>query len=116
MKLNCFNTGILDESDFRVIGFQGKGNDYFQIQDAYQYDEQDIKFGMNTYHIEINEQSLGMYGGIAKIEVSRNQLIIMLDDKGRRILNEELIIVYFEDDIKKEIALVINEFKVKHSL
>ena len=65
------------------IDFSGSMNGksiYFSIQDAYdREDKQEIALGMDTYYIESNSQSNGGYGGIKKIELTREKLKITVE-------------------------------------
>lgn len=57
-----------DQNDLLIIGFSGEVDNEkisLMIQDAYDREnEQEIELGMNTFYIELNEQSKGGYGGI----------------------------------------------------
>ena len=49
---------------------------YFMIQDVInEYDEQDIKLGMNTYYIEKNDQLFSTYDGVLKIQWGSDKII-----------------------------------------
>lgn len=52
------------------------------IQHSEEYDNQNQKLGIGTYYIENNDQSMGGYGGIKELILSKNSIQIYLDDKG----------------------------------
>ena len=54
-------------------------HEYLMIQDSLNYDEQDVELGMDTYYLEVNDQSKGGYGGIDRIELDRGKLKIGLN-------------------------------------
>ena len=69
MLLTITNYTLIQEENISILGFS-EGNKYFQIQESQDYDEQDINLGLNTYHIEFNDQKNGRYGGIEKIKMN----------------------------------------------
>ena len=87
----------LDENNVFIIGFfNSETNDYFMIQDCLNYDEQDIQLGMNSYYIELNDQSNGGYGGIKNFELTRRNLKIDLDELGIKHLKHNSILISFD--------------------
>ena len=64
------------------------------IQDALnEYDEQDIRLGMNTYYLEINDQLFSTYGGIKRIKMNTTRIIFLLDSRGIEKLKEQEIVI-----------------------
>jgi hypothetical protein len=64
---NC--VAVEDMEDFWLVGFADDEFDtqnYLTLQRAFEDDEQDIRLGMNTYHVERNGQAWSCYGGIEK--------------------------------------------------
>lgn len=98
-----------DENDILIIAFSGKIKNedaYLIIQDAYdRNDEQEIELGMNTFYIEINDQSTSGYGGIKEIKLYKNLLSINLDKTGMANLNLE------NNKIEIELELDENKFE-----
>ncbi len=82
-----------DENGLLIIAFSGKTENesiYLMIQDAFdRNDEQEIELGMNTFYIEINDQSKSGYGGISEIELCKNLLSIKLNETGKKNLKVE---------------------------
>jgi len=84
------------ESDVLVVGFYAEEN-YLMIQQSLdEFDEQDISLGMNTYHIERDDQSFGDYGGVEKIELSRNLIEVVLNETGKENLQCDGLKIGFE--------------------
>jgi len=76
MIIRTGKIGIVREQEFKAFIFQDRDEEkYFQIQEAFKYDEQDVKLGMDKYYIEINDQKYGYYGGIEKIRLDKLKLI-----------------------------------------
>ena len=84
--------------DVLVVGFYTEEN-YLMIQQSLEeYDEQDKRLGMDTYHIERDDQSYGGYGGVGQINLSRNRIEVKLDETGKKNLECEGVVVDFETD------------------
>jgi hypothetical protein len=52
--------------------------EYFLLQRGYELDEQEDKFGFNTYYIEYCDQYQSCYGGIEKILLHKDKIDIDL--------------------------------------
>lgn len=87
-----------DENDVLIIGFSSGDKKYFMIQHTDEYDDQDKELGMDTYYIEKNDQGFGMYGGIEKIALNRNEIVFELDEEAKEHLCEEFIEICFDCD------------------
>ena len=79
-----------DENGLLIVGFFGKfKNEEFNliIQDAYdREDEQEIELGMDTFYLEINDQSRSGYGGIEQLELWKSLLRLKLNRIGKENL------------------------------
>lgn len=85
-----------NDVDVLVVGFYTEEN-YFMIQQSLdEYDEQDARLGMDTYHIERDDQSFGGYGGVGQIKLQRNLLEVELDEKGKTNLECSGINIAFQ--------------------
>lgn len=78
------------EFDVLTVGFYTEEN-YLMIQKSL-----DIEDG--NYHIERDDQSFGEYGGVEKINLTRNQIEVILDEHGKEHLECNAVIVDFETD------------------
>jgi len=87
-----------DENDVLIIGFASNEDEskYFMIQKSNDYDGQNKELDMDTYYIEKNDQSMGMYGGIDNIELKRNNIIFRLNNEAKEKLQENQIEISFE--------------------
>lgn len=118
MKIEATKVGIIDEADeYRVIIFSDeKENSLFQIQDAYQYDEQDVQLGMNSYYLEVNYQSNCCYGGISELELKNSSLMIQLTENAANKLKMDKIEIRFSEDkfevVKKEISRMASKHRI----
>src|SRR5690349_9553847 len=91
---------LIEETDVDVlvVGFYTDEN-YLMIQQSLdEYDEQDIRLGMNTYHIERDDQSYGGYGGVERIKLEPGSIEVELNETGRKNLQCEGVRVDFETD------------------
>lgn len=90
----------IEESEFEilVVGFYTEEN-YLMIQKTLgESDEQETDSEMNSYHVERDDQSFGGYGGVERIELSRNQIEARLDETGKANLDCDAVKVEFETD------------------
>jgi hypothetical protein len=86
------------DPDVLIVGFYTEDN-YLMIQQGLgEYDEQDIRLGMNTYHIERDDQSYGGYGGVSQITLHRNFFEVELDDTGQTNLQCDAVKIDFQTD------------------
>lgn len=84
--------------DVLIVGFYTDEN-YLMIQQSLDgYDEQDESLGMNSYHIERDDQSYGGYGGVEQINLQRNSIEVELDEIGKQNLQCDGVKVDFETD------------------
>jgi Immunity protein 10 len=85
---------VLD-NEILVVGFYTEEN-YLMIQFTEEFDEQNIKLGMNTYHIERDDQSYGNYGGVEKVFLKRDQIHFTLTAKGKKNMQCEEVLIDFK--------------------
>jgi hypothetical protein len=91
---------FIEETDLDVliVGFY-TDEGYLMIQQSLdEYDEQDIRLGMNTYHIERDDQSYGEYGGVEQINLSRKAIEVKLDKTGKKNLQCDSVEIDFQTD------------------
>jgi len=98
MKFNAQEvTSEYDEYGILVTYF-GSDSNYVMIQYQKDYDEQDAALGMNTYHIERDDQSYGGYGGVKSWALHTGSLIIELNETGKKNLGTDKIEIEFTID------------------
>jgi len=116
-----------DDSYMIMLGFaddEFEPSQFVIIQKAHEYDDQDMKLGMDKLHIQVEDQSRSQYGGISAINVTGNSLVIKLDDSGKSSLkingdieimveqnhpNLKSTLFELEKIVKKENILFINK-------
>jgi hypothetical protein len=84
---NC--VAVEDMDDYWLVGFADEKFDtkqYLMLQRSFADDEQDVRLGMNTYHVERDGQQWGCYGGIERFELQRDRVNIAFTEKGRKCL------------------------------
>ena len=87
-----------NDLDVLIVGFYTEEN-YLMIQQSLDgYDEQDAALGMDTYHIERDDQSYGGYGGVEKILLRPESIEVALDETGKENLECTAVRVDFEID------------------
>lgn len=72
-----------------ILGFaddEFEPSQFVIIKKAHEYDEQDIKLGMDKLHIQVEDQSRAHYGGITAFDVTNNNLLVQLDDLAKSSL------------------------------
>jgi len=94
-----------------IIGFTDdelEPSQFIIIQKAHEYDEQDIKLGMDKIHIQVEDQSRAKYGGISAFNLADNCLFIELDDEAKSSLkvdgNIEITLTSNHPDLESTIA------------
>lgn len=100
MTLHFETDSVLIEDtdlDVLVVGFYTDEH-YLMIQQSTEFDEQDVRSGMNTYHIERDDQSYGEYGGVELITLQPNRIEVELDERGKKNLQCDGVTVDFETD------------------
>lgn len=82
----------IEENDLNIlfVGFYAEEN-YLTIQQS--LDDEDA-----SYHIERDDQSFGTYGGVEKLELSRDQIEVQLNEDGKSTLDCNSVKVNFETD------------------
>jgi hypothetical protein len=96
---NC--VAIEDMDDFWLLGF---ADDKFAtrkcltLQRSYEDDEQDIKLGMNTYHVERDDQGFSCYGGIERFELYRDHVVVTFTPTGAERLKTDGMEITFKVD------------------
>ncbi len=74
------------------IGFQNASTkEHCLILFSYNYDEQDIRLGMDCHYVEVNDQAYSLYGGIENVTVNKDILAIHLNEKGSKRLETTTI-------------------------
>ena len=91
---------IMQLEDYSLLAVKDEYSDnYLMIQKAYKFDEQDIKLGMDAYHIEINGQENSKYRGVKKISRDVNCIVITLDEQLSSFLGNEELVINFRNEI-----------------
>ena len=78
---SCFLVGFADEEQ--------SPQQYLMLQRAFEddVDEQDVKLGLDTYHLEWRDQLYSLYGGIARFVLHRDRLECEFSAKGSAALD-----------------------------
>jgi hypothetical protein len=96
---NC--VAIEDMDDFWLVGFADEKfgtRQYLMLQRSYEDDEQDIKLGMNTYHVERDDQAWSSYGGIERFELHRDRVVVRFTPIGAEQLKAKGMDITFTID------------------
>jgi hypothetical protein len=76
---------IEDKGEYLLIGLvddEVAVGDYLTLQRAHEFDEQDLRLGMDKVYIERNEQGYSCYGGIESFELSSRAVRVRFDAQG----------------------------------
>ena len=80
-----FNSQIVTwqlEEDFWLLGFadhEFETKEYLMLQRAFEFDENDVELGLNSYYFEINDQGCSSYGGIERFDVWSDRVRIAFE-------------------------------------
>ncbi|WP_137940219.1 Imm10 family immunity protein [Chitinivorax sp. B] len=91
---------VQEEEGYLMIGLsdsQDHPRNYVLLQQASEYDEQDLELGMGGIYLEIDDQSQSVYSGIEEIVIMRDSIRFVLNEKGKNKLK-----------LDGEIAVTIN--------
>ena len=92
---------IEDMEGFWLVGFaddEFKTRHYLTLQRSIKSDEQDASLGMDTYHVERNDQKWSGYGEIAVFELKRDRIKVRFSEKGAVRMGAKEIEVSFQID------------------
>lgn len=79
-----------DRGSFAVVSLaddEADPRDYLIFQSAYEFTQRDIRLGMNTVHLERNDQIWSGYGGLRLITLNRERLTLELDEHGAEFMD-----------------------------
>lgn len=82
-----------------LVGFADDPVDtteYVLLERGFKDDEQAIRLGMATYHVEINGQGASCYGGISTCDLQPSRLIITFAPKGAARLGYDQASITFD--------------------
>lgn len=81
------------------VGFADKEFDtqvYLTLQRSFEHDEQDIRLGMDTYHVEWCGQERSEYGGIATFILQPARVEVFFTEEMAQILGVARLAISFE--------------------
>ena len=95
---------VVDDEYSRIVGFADRQFDtkrYLQFQRSRMSDAQDQALGLETYHVEKDDQSNSCYGGVESIDLHANTIALRLDDVGSQRLDlDKVVLITFDADDK----------------
>ena len=74
---------VTEDNSF-LIGFaddKNEPNEYVIVERALEFDEQDIKLGMDSYYFEYSDQSNSGYDLCSKVVLHQNEIIFLIKHK-----------------------------------
>ena len=87
MEINFIANDVVYEvtvDNSYLIGFadnKNEPNGYVIIERALEFDEQDIKLGMDSYYFEYSDQSNSGYGLCSKVVLRQNEIVFSIKHK-----------------------------------
>ncbi len=78
-----------DEDDYSQVWLgteQSETLDYLTFQRAHEFDEQDIRLGLDGVYVERNDQGFSGYRGMRNVVLFRDRLHIDFDERGTRFM------------------------------
>lgn len=87
MEINFIANDIIyevTEDNSYLVGFADDKNEpeeYVIIERALEFDEQDIKLGMDSYYFEYSDQSNSGYGLCDQVVLHQNEITFVIKDK-----------------------------------
>ena len=87
MEINFIANDIVyevTEDNSYLVGFADDKNEpkeYVIVERALEFDEQDIKLGMDSYYFEYSDQSNSGYGLCSKVVIRQNEIVFSVKHK-----------------------------------
>lgn len=87
MEINFIANDIVyevTEDNSFLIGFaddKNEPNEYVIVERALEFDEQDIKLGMDSYYFEYSDQSNSGYNLCSKVVLHQNEIVFSIKHK-----------------------------------
>jgi hypothetical protein len=88
-KFNASHVFNEDDDYMVMLGFSDdefEPSQFVILQKAHEYDDQDIKLGMDKVHIQVEDQLRAQYGGISAFKLEGNCLSIELENETKNSL------------------------------
>ena len=107
MEINFIANDVVYEvtvDNSYLIGFadnKNEPNEYVIVERALEFDEQDIKLGMDSYYFEYSDQSNSGYGLCSKVVLRQNEIVFSI--KHKRMDDITSIIVSYKEHIIEDI-------------
>jgi hypothetical protein len=82
-KATCMHAE--DMGDYLLVGLADQKYDtvdHLMFQRTHEFDEQDIRLGMDAVHVQRNDQGYSGYGGIRSVGLFPDRLHVEFDDEG----------------------------------
>lgn len=92
---------VEDMGDYLLVGLADRKVetlDYLMFQRAHQFDEQDVRLGMDKVHVERNDQGYSGYGGIERVSLFPDHLHLRFDERGSSFMGMPTMSVFFDFD------------------
>lgn len=102
MKINFTANDIVyevTEDNSYLVGFADDKNEpteYVIVERAFEFDEQDIKLGMDSYYFEYSDQSNSGYGLCSKVIMRQNEIVFSINHKSENDITS--ITVSYKDN------------------
>ena len=112
--LNASHVFTGDDDYMTIIGFSNHKDNpeqYVLIQQAHTFDEQDRELGMDKYHIQVDDQSRSLYGGMRSVTYKSNRIVIELDKRAQNALHVDGSININLKNNHKEVDLVLKSLE-----
>ena len=87
------------EDNSYLVGFADDKNEpteYVIVERAFEFDEQDIKLGMDSYYFEYSDQSNSGYGLCSKVVMRQNEIVFSINHKSENDITS--ITVSYKDN------------------
>src|SRR5687767_11406073 len=83
VRLTANNVVVDDSNDeFIMVGFAdeqgGESREALHFQRSHEFDEQDVKLGMDSVYAERNDQAEGGYGGVKLVELHPDRVRVVV--------------------------------------
>ena len=92
---------IEDMDECWLVAFADEKSDthhYLMLERSHEDDAQDVKLGMDTYHVERDDQIWSCYGGIERFELHKDRVVVRFTRFGAEQLKTDGMEITFTVD------------------
>ena len=102
------------EDGTSILGFLNENEDeYILIMHTLEHDDQEDKLDINSHYLEINDQSIGSYDAVERVEFSSNEIRLKINSSAREKMGVEMVTIKLDQNFDLIAEILRNEMKIE---